>query len=80
MIEVKNSNCSPVYSPHLSLLSKRNINYLLLLKVKLPPLSDVICLLPSFSLINVFKGTISDVDIFKEITDSFRLFYFFYQL
>ena len=79
MIEVKNSNCSPVYSPHLS-LPRRNINYLLLLKVKLPPLSDVICLLPSFSLINVFKGTISDVDIFKEITDSFRLFYFFYQL
>ena len=37
-------NCSAVHFPHLSPL-----DYCLLLKVKLPPLPDVICLLQYFS-------------------------------
>ena len=45
-------------------------NYWLLLKVKPPPISDVICLLPYFrNWINAFKGKTSDVVIFEQITD-----------
>ena len=50
-------------------------NYWLLLKVKPPPISDVICLLPYFSnWINAFKGKTSDVVIFEQITDPLRPF------
>ena len=42
------------------------------LKFKIPPLSDVICLLPYFRhWINAFKGKTNDVVIFEQITDSF---------
>ena len=45
------------------------------MKVKPPPISDSICLLPYFShWINAFKGKTSDVVIFKQITDSLRPF------
>ena len=47
-------------------------NCWLLLKFKIPPLSDVICLLPYFRhWINAFKGKTNDVVIFEQITDSF---------
>ena len=52
-------------------------NCWLLLKFKLPPLSDVICLLPYFRhWINAFKGKTNDVVIFEQITDSFFFFFF----
>ena len=47
-------------------------NYWLLLKVKPPPIPDVICLFRHW--INAFKGKTSDVVIFKQITDSLRPF------
>ena len=54
-------------------------DYWLLLKVKPPPISDVICLLPYFShWINVFKGKTSDVVMFEQITDPLRPFSFFF--
>ena len=50
------------------------VDYCLLLKVKLPPLPDVICLLPWFShCIYTFKGKTSDVVILEQILDTFRL-------
>ena len=67
-------NCSPVHFPHLS-PPPIKYNYWLLLKVKPPPISDVICLLPYFRRwINVFKGKTSDVVIFEQITDPLRPF------
>ena len=46
------------------------------MKVKLPPLSDVICFLPYFShCINTFKGKTSDEVIFEQITHPLRPFF-----
>ena len=54
------------------------IKYDYWLKVKPPPISDVICLLPYFShWINVFKGKTSDVVMFEQTTDPLRPFSFF---
>ena len=58
-------------------------NCWLLLKFKLPPLSDVICSLPYFRhWSNAFKGKTSDVVIFEQITDSlpFSFFFFFFSI
>ena len=53
-------------------------NCWLLLKFKIPPLSDVICLLPYFRhWINAFKGKTNDVVIFEQITDSFFFFIYY---
>ena len=61
-------NCSAVHFPHLS-----SLDYCLLLKVKLPPLPDVICNICNIS-VTVFKGKTSDVVILEQIPDPFRPF------
>ena len=63
---------SPTSLPSKDICITFKYNCWLLLKFKLPPLSDVICLLPYFRhWINAFKGKTNDVVIFEQITDSF---------